>query len=138
VSYYIAVETELYVMSCWSCHITYAVPKDFEQRRRKDKETFYCPRGHGTVFSGETEEQRLKQQLKDAEARAARLVDESERRRLKALQLERSRDAYKGQATRLRNRAAAGVCPCCKRSFAALARHMKTKHPDYTAQTEDA
>lgn len=35
------------------------------------------------------------------------------------------------EAERLRRRTAAGVCPCCNRSFVQLARHMKTKHPDH-------
>lgn len=28
-------------------------------------------------------------------------------------------------------RIAAGVCPCCRRSFTDLARHMSSQHPDY-------
>ena len=31
-----------------------------------------------------------------------------------------------------------GVCPCCKRSFSALARHMATKHPEYADGSADA
>lgn len=34
---------------------------------------------------------------------------------------------------RLRKRIAAGVCPCCHRTVSQMARHMKTKHPDFTA-----
>lgn len=37
----------------------------------------------------------------------------------------------KGVATRLKNRAAHGVCPCCNRTFQQLARHMSAKHPDF-------
>lgn len=35
------------------------------------------------------------------------------------------------EAERLATRANHGVCPCCKRTFSQLARHMKTKHPDF-------
>jgi hypothetical protein len=33
--------------------------------------------------------------------------------------------------TRIKKRVAAGVCPCCNRSFKDLARHMAGQHPDY-------
>jgi hypothetical protein len=36
-------------------------------------------------------------------------------------------------ATRIRNRIAAGVCPCCTRTFKNVARHIKDKHPTYVA-----
>lgn len=32
---------------------------------------------------------------------------------------------------RLRKRIAAGVCPCCHRTVSQMARHMKTKHPEF-------
>lgn len=46
--------------------------------------------------------------------------------------MERSAAAQRGVLTRLKNRVAAGVCPCCHRSFKQLSEHMKMKHPDYT------
>jgi hypothetical protein len=49
---------------------------------------------------------------------------------------EHSARAYKGQATRLRNRAKAGVCPCCKRTVSQLARHMASKHPDFSTDAD--
>lgn len=42
--------------------------------------------------------------------------------------------AARGQVTRLKNRAAAGVCPCCNRTFHQLVRHMAAKHPDFAAE----
>ncbi len=38
--------------------------------------------------------------------------------------------------TKVKKRAANGVCPCCNRTFSDLARHMKAKHPDF-AEGED-
>lgn len=37
------------------------------------------------------------------------------------------------QARRLKKRAAAGTCPCCKRSFSNMATHMRKQHPAYVA-----
>jgi hypothetical protein len=47
---------------------------------------------------------------------------------------ERSAAAAKGNVTKLRKRAAAGVCPCCNRTFLALQKHMAHKHPDFRAE----
>tara|TARA_Y100000310_G_scaffold338946_1_gene430083 strand:- start:1163 stop:1354 length:192 start_codon:yes stop_codon:yes gene_type:complete len=44
---------------------------------------------------------------------------------------EKTASTYKGQVTKLKNRAKAGVCPCCNRTFQNLSRHMETKHPDF-------
>jgi hypothetical protein len=32
--------------TCASCGIKFAVPEYYEQQRRKDHNTFYCPNGH--------------------------------------------------------------------------------------------
>jgi hypothetical protein len=37
---------------------------------------------------------------------------------------------------RLRKRIAAGVCPCCYRTVSQMAKHIKTKHPDFAAQRD--
>lgn len=47
------------------------------------------------------------------------------------------RRAQKGQNTRLKNRIAAGVCPCCNRSFQNVARHMAGQHPDFQKHEEN-
>ena len=63
--------------------------------------------------------------------RAGRLASERD-------QLAASLRGTKANAARTRKelhsvkaRVAHGVCPCCNRTFKQLARHMKTKHPDY-------
>lgn len=45
-------------------------------------------------------------------------------------ELEARKNARKAKS--LSDRAHAGVCPCCNRTFKQLAAHMKTKHPDET------
>jgi hypothetical protein len=46
----------------------------------------------------------------------------------------KSHAATKGHLTRTKKRAASGVCPCCRRSFKQLRRHMQNKHPVYLAE----
>lgn len=122
----------LVVVTCW-CGINHAVPqdlRDYQQRCHNDGREvpdIYCPLGHTHVPAGEGEAARLARQLENARNRAARLTAERD-------QAEASARAHKGQATRARKRAAAAVCPCCKRSFVQLRRHMEAKHPDYVPE----
>lgn len=134
----VAVESYLYVQDCCSCGVVFAVGKKFDARRRDDKQSFYCPNGHAQSYTGPTaaqqaeaarkDAQRLKQQL-DWATTARKASDD------RADAAERSRAAQKGANTKLRKRVANGVCPCCKRSFKDLQRHMSGQHPDFHAET---
>ena len=44
--------------------------------------------------------------------------------------------ATKGVVTKIRRRVANGVCPCCKRHFVNLKRHMSGQHPEFAGTTE--
>lgn len=116
----------LEVIECAHCGTPFAVLEHMLNERRRDGETLYCPNGHSLSYTVTTEE-RLRKQLESAQARARHEADQREA-------AERSVRAHKGQATRLRKRIAAGVCPSCKRNFANLARHMHGQHPDYATQ----
>ena len=104
----------LYVEHCFKCGIVFGMPTDFQRTRERDKSAFYCPNGHGQVYTRTTE-----QDLED--------------------QLERTRDALaaargtlaatKGHLTRTKKRLAAGVCPYCHRNFVALGKHIRGQHP---------
>jgi hypothetical protein len=51
----------------------------------------------------------------------------------RANRAEREASIERDKLARLRKRAKHGVCPCCKRTFQQLARHMKQKHPEFSA-----
>lgn len=119
--------TELEVEIC-TCGVLFAAPKPMLDTRRHDGRDFYCPNGHSLSYDGERS--RLERELRAAKDRAAR--DRAARD-----QAEASLRATKGVVTRQRERlerVAAGVCPCCNRSFRDLRRHMQTKHPEYEGQ----
>ena len=126
---------ELTVTTCW-CGTRHAIPSelhDFQQRQHRDGRkvtAVYCPLGHTHVPAGESESERLQARLERERARNARLLAEND-------QLEASRNAYKGAATKARKRAKAGVCPCCNRTFQQLARHMASQHPDFDPELSD-
>jgi hypothetical protein len=117
---------ELIVTHCW-CGIAVAIPENLN-RYAHDKKGYsiYCPLGHSFVYGNNfeakyEEERRRHQATKDllaAEERAHRAE-------------ERSHAQTRGKLTRVEKRASAGVCPCCNRTFQQLARHMKSKHPEF-------
>jgi cell division septum initiation protein DivIVA len=109
------------------------MPDHYLQRRRSDGRNFFCPNGHSLSF-GETENDRLRRERDRLKQQLAEKDDAILRVRDRADAAERSASARKGVITRLKNRAAAGVCPCCNRSFENLRRHMSNQHPTFSAQ----
>lgn len=109
----------LEVTSCW-CGIAVAIPSNLMRfaRNHKGKEV-YCPLGHTFIFKDSYEEQ----------LQVERRRHEATRDLLRAE--ERSHSATRGTLTKTKKRIHAGVCPCCKRSFQNVKRHMDNKHPDY-------
>ena len=117
----------LVVMVCGKCQCVFAIPEDLYGRARADsKVDWWCPNGHCRHFTDTLREKlaRQTQATSRAESRAVFWNDQHGAS-------ERSKAATRGHLTRLRTRVAAGVCPCCNRTFKDLARHMTSKHPDY-------
>lgn len=110
-------------ITCASCGIVFWTTAEYEAQRRSDHKNFYCSNGHGLSFTQETEAERYKRELRSARDNAARLASERD-------QAEASRRAWKGQTTRLRNRAAVGNCPFCGQHLRDLDRHIGRVHPD--------
>jgi hypothetical protein len=119
----------LNTLECASCGICFAIPGSFERQRRDDGETFYCPSGHKNVYR-KTEAQRLMEQLK-AKERELRAVKCDILREQKLRTDERiAREKVERKLKRVHR----GVCPCCKRTFQNIQRHMETKHPETLKQ----
>lgn len=105
---------------CTACGIRFGMPFGFLDDRRKNKSTFYCPNGHPMSYT-ESEADRLRRERDLLRQQIAQRDDEiAEAKRLAS--------AAKGYVTRLKNRAKAGLCPCCNRHFTNLGRHMASKH----------
>lgn len=114
----------LEAISCCECGIVFAMPDYMKKWRLCDGGLFYCPNGHSQRYS-ESELQRVQKKLADQTRIATQMA---ERARL----AESSEEAARKKLKRAEKRYAAGVCPCCNRKFQSLARHMSTKHPEYT------
>lgn len=114
--------TELETVSCW-CGAPMALPTGVIRNAKENGTALYCP-ATGHTFGWDAEIDKLRSQLNRERVRLGAVQDQLR-------SAERQSAALKGQLTRARKRTAAGVCPCCRRSFVQLSRHMSTKHPDY-------
>lgn len=119
---------------CCACGMPFAMTVDFKndrlQRRRNDN-TFYCPRGHAQHYTGESDAQKLrreKERLEQSLEWARQSRANAERRA--EHEAARAR-GYKGHAAKLSKRIKAGECPCCHAKFPDLQGHMAAEHPDF-------
>jgi hypothetical protein len=125
------VGVRLYVFCCANCGLPMALPEFYDDQRRDDGRSFYCPNGHSMSYT-DTIETQLRAQLKDVERARARAEAAAEVERTRA----RSARAELGKA---RRRAAHGVCPapeCKRRPFENLAAHMAAKHPEFVTDAD--
>lgn len=118
------------IVECPNCHMDFGITPEFEAARRNDHTRFYCPAGHSMSYGQKTEAEKLRDRLRSAQAQLTHTQDQVQA-------TEYQRRAQKGQNTRLKNRIAAGVCPCCNRSFQNVARHMAGQHPEFPKHEEN-
>ena len=112
---------KLEIVSC-TCGIVFGIPDALERQAQDHGKSVTCPLGHSWHYT-ESLEQKLEREQRAH--RATRDLLHAE---------ERSHVATRGHLTRTKKRVAAGVCPCCGRTFQQLARHMRAKHPDYSKE----
>ena len=117
--------TTLALIYCYKCGMPFGLSQDYKDRRIADKATWCCPEGHEQHFTGESAAEKLSK----AQAETERVRAQRDEERAEKWRQERLKEAALRKARKLRNRAQCGVCPECNRSFAALKRHMETKHP---------
>ncbi len=129
---------------CCSCFVTFGVPRGYSAKRQQDKQPFWCPNGHSMSYT-QSEADRLRAELQKQQQATAKALADAERERQwraeareDARALERRLAAQRGVTTRMKNRVAHGVCPCCNRTFQNLQRHMATKHGGFTAEEVQA
>lgn len=114
------------------------MPEPLRTTLLRSHQTFYCIWGHPQSYiEGDSEETKLRRERDRLKQEAARLEDEKRIAWRTAAAAERRVSAAKGQITKLRKRAAAGVCPCCNRQFVDLHRHMEAKHKGFASEAVD-
>ena len=116
-------------MQCSECGIVYFFPEKWTGTAWRKGVSWKCPNGHGQWF-GESRFETLRRERDGLKQELARAEGEAESYLELAKYNEKSAASYKGKYRHIKNRVGAGVCPCCKRNFANLARHMKSQHPE--------
>lgn len=111
---------------CGECGVMLIMPSQYETERRRDHKSFYCLNGHNRVFRAKSREEMLRDELAEKERQLAA-------ERARASTNYAAREKAEREVRKLKKRASGGACPCCNRSFVALGRHMKTKHPDFVS-----
>lgn len=117
-------------ITCYKCGIPFGVPAYFKEKRLQDKNSFFCPNGHSQAYV-ESESDRLRKQLDKEKANTEYHRQVAETRRQQRDHAQHQARTLKGVVTKIKKRVGNGVCPCCKRTFQSLGRHIKMKHPEY-------
>lgn len=112
-------------MSCNKCGAVFALNLQYVQYARSNAGGYWCPYCDCRWSWSEHKTDRLLKQLEVKE----RELHEAKCETLRQNQLREQEQIAREKAEKKLRRVNNGVCPCCKRSFTNLARHMKTKHP---------
>lgn len=119
-------------IKCYRCKESFVLHPDTEATLRRSGQVFHCPWGHAQRFTlGPSEAELLRKERDTLKQRVAMVENQAEEDREGRRFAERQAAAFKGVATRTRNRISKGVCPCCNRTFANLQAHMASKHAGY-------
>lgn len=121
------------------CGVSFAVNDDYRDRRVDDHESFYCPNGHSMSYGHENKAEKEARLQRERADRLAKTVERREAdlrfEQNRLIDERKSHAATKGKLTKTRNRAAHALCPVegCHRSFANVARHVASQHPEFSA-----
>jgi phage/plasmid primase-like uncharacterized protein len=118
-------------IQCGECSGIYALSDRYVQQKREKGGYWNCPYCRcGWGYSKEDSE------LEKAKQQAKKYSNWLAREQANHDQTKMSLRAHKAAKTRIKNRVAQGICPCCKRYFANLHRHMENEHPDFSKESE--
>lgn len=121
-------------IECYKCSVMFGVTAVFQNNRREDKASFYCPNGHPQAYAQSTADklQREVDRLKQDAARLAEAAATAERERdtARAEWKRATRNAKAAATRRARTIKAvdAGNCPGCGQHFPDLMRHRQEVH----------
>jgi hypothetical protein len=121
-------------LTCGECGIVFCVPRGWSESRREDHKGFYCPNGHCRAFVESDKDRDIKAKAAEIERLRKQLAwNENSLKSANNMveEAHRSNASLRGVIAKEKKRVGNGVCPCCKRTFSQLQRHMECKHPAY-------
>jgi hypothetical protein len=122
---------EIVATRCSACGVNFGLERTYYDKRREDHKFFHCPNGCEIHYTGATEADRLRAQLKQTENCLGYARQDVDRLRGTVKVRDRQIAARKGIITRMKRRIVAGRCVCCSHSFKDLERHMQRRHPGF-------
>ena len=127
----------LVIEHCCNCGIAFGLERSFRDKMLElgPAGEFHCPRGHVQHFRY-AKGNNLEDQLKREQQRNKSLGAIIDRQRETIKGRDHIIRGQKAAKTKLKNRIANGVCPCCNRSFHNLQQHMSKQHPDFKSVQE--
>jgi hypothetical protein len=128
------VQQTMATITCCKCGVLFGVPKNWAETFKLTHQQFFCPAGHAQRYLAVSDKDRLERELADERERLRVALLRRDSALQEAEHFRRSRDCMKGMLKKVSIRAKNGVCPCCKRTFSCLAAHMKSKHPEFSAE----
>lgn len=117
--------TKSYAYHCITCGVAFTVPQIVADRQAEVGGYHHCPNGHSQGWAKDGSENAKLTRERD------RLKQQNARLEMEAAAAKRETEAERAKVQRLARRAKAGSCPCCKRTFSNMTRHMRLKHPDF-------
>lgn len=118
-------------LQCPMCGVYYCLDAEFYQAQQSGRgKGWHCPNGH-TLVVRESDAEKYRREAERLKQQLAQKDDTINYQKNRAQVAERQVTAAKGQITKLKKRAKAGTCPCCKRTFQNMTEHMKNQHPEF-------
>lgn len=95
---------QFYIEHCCTCGVSFAVTKDFNQRRRNDHDDFYCPLGHGQHYPAKSEVEKAREETQKVkkEAEGLRQCIQHKKDVIKAKEYQVR--YFKGEVTKLKKK----------------------------------
>jgi len=123
------------IWQCQTCGVFATCPEVVYDQQYAEGGFHFCPNGHQWGWRKDgCEREKLRRERDRLKQEEARLQQENQEAWATA-NAQRERAAKAEAATkRLKKRSSAGTCPCCSRTFANMAQHMKHKHPEFVAE----
>lgn len=116
---------EFALIDCGECGGSYAINERYRAQKAQSGGLWTCPYCKtGWGYPKDNENSRLKRWLAESEDRIQAAL-------ARANEAAAERDAAQTELSKTKKLHTAGVCPCCNRTVSQMARHMKTKHPEY-------
>lgn len=120
--------------TCCNCGVIFGMEAEYQETRKNDHKSFFCPNGHAQSYTSKTDKQKLAEAQEEVRKAQERAKAAEARQTMAENSLQVERKSHQKTKNKLK-RTHHGVCPECNRQFVDLQRHMEHKHRDIVGKT---